>query len=81
MKNKILIFGKGFIGERLQEELDCNISPKLIYSFKDVQAEISKYNPKVIINCIGHVGANVDECELDKDKTLFTNTFIPILLT
>ncbi len=79
--NKILILGKGYIGQRLQEELKCNISSARINSFKDAEKEIEKYNPKVIINCIGYKGkSNVDDCELDKDSTLFANTFIPILL-
>lgn len=80
MKDKILIFGKGYIGERLQESLNCSLSDKKIYSFKDAQEEINKFKPKIIINCIGHIGRNVDDCELDKDKTLTANTFIPIIL-
>jgi len=80
MKNKILILGKGFIGQRLQEAFGCNISDRKIYSFSDAEDEITKYNPRILINCIGHIGDNVDECELDKDKTLFSNTFIPTIL-
>ncbi|MFH0827345.1 MAG: sugar nucleotide-binding protein [Candidatus Omnitrophota bacterium] len=81
MKNKILILGKGFIGERLQEAFQCALSAKFIRSFKDVQGEINKYKPHILINCIGHTGArNVDDCERDKDKTLFANTYIPLLL-
>ncbi|MBU0694090.1 MAG: sugar nucleotide-binding protein [Candidatus Omnitrophica bacterium] len=78
---KVLILGKGFIGKRLQESLKCNISGRQIYSFKDAEEEIKKYNPKIIINCVGDTGKrNVDDCELDKDTTLFSNTFIPIIL-
>ena len=81
LRDKILILGKGFIGKRLQEEFRCNISNKKIYSFKDAEEEIKKYNPKILINCIGYTGErDVDNCELDKDKTLFSNTFIPIIL-
>ncbi|KPK97133.1 MAG: hypothetical protein AMJ95_10665 [Omnitrophica WOR_2 bacterium SM23_72] len=81
MKNKILIMGKGFIGKRLQEAFQCPMSAKFIQSFKDVQGEIKKYRPKILINCIGHTGkSNVDDCERDKDKTLFANTYIPLLL-
>jgi 3,5-epimerase/4-reductase len=81
MKNKILIFGKGFIGSRIQEAFKCNLCRQKIYSFKDAQEQIDKYNPKILINCIGHTGMrNVDDCELDKDKSLFANTFVPILL-
>lgn len=80
MKNKILILGEGFIGNRLREGLNCKISGKKIYSLKDAEKEIKKYNPKIIINCIGSTGKNVDGCEQNKDKALFANTFVPILL-
>ena len=80
MANKILVLGKGFIGDRVKKELGCEISDRKIYSFKDADEEIKKFNPKVIINCIGHIGKNVDECELDKDKALLANAFIPIIL-
>jgi len=81
MNHNILILGKGFIGERLQKELDCNSSAEKIYSLRDAERVIKKHRPKVIINCIGSTGKNnVDDCELDKDKTLFANTFVPIIL-
>lgn len=81
MKGKILILGKGFIGKRLQEAFNCSISERKIYSFKDAEKEIKKYNPEIIINCVGHTGkSNVDDCELNKDKTLIANTFVPIIL-
>jgi len=75
------MLGKGYIGQRMGKNFDCNISDKRINSFKDAEKEIKKYHPKVIINCIGSKGKfNVDDCELDKDKTLFANTFLPIIL-
>lgn len=80
MKNKILILGKGYIGTRLQEELGFELSDKKIHSLNDAEEEIKKYQPEILINCIGHTGTNVDECELDKDKTLMSNTFVPIIL-
>ena len=71
MKNKILILGKGYIGERLHEKLKWPISSKRISHFNDVLSLIKRYNPKVIVNCIGHTGAhNVDGCEEMLDKTL-----------
>lgn len=76
----ILVLGKGFFGERLKESLGCDISDRKIYSFKDAECEIEKFNPKVIINCIGHIGRNVDDCEKDIDKTLTANTFLPLIL-
>jgi len=80
MEHKILILGCGFIGNRLKEELGSEISDRKIYSFKDAEDEIKKFSPKIIINCIGHVGTNIDDCELDKDKTLISNTFVPLIL-
>lgn len=80
-KNKILIFGPGFIGEKLCRALGANISKKRIVGFKDADDEVEKYSPKIIINCIGHTGQkNVDGCELEKDKTLSSNVFVPLIL-
>ena len=39
MKNKILIFGRGFIGERLQLEFKCPVTQKKIFTFKDALKE------------------------------------------
>lgn len=81
MPNKILIFGKGFIGSRLQIELAADISDRRITSFDDANEEIAKYKPDIIINCIGYTGKNnVDDCEKDKDKVLIANSFVPIIL-
>ena len=81
MNKDILIFGKGYIGQKLQEAFGCNITSKWIKNFSDAEAEVEKNNPKIIINCIGYTGErNVDDCERDKDTTLFANTFIPTIL-
>lgn len=81
MSNKILIFGKGFIGERIHEKVDSVISRKKIMSLKDAEVEISRMKPKIIINCAGFTGENnVDGCELDKDKTLSSNVFAPVIM-
>jgi len=80
MKDRILILGKGFIGSRLHEEIDSFISDKKINSFSDAEKLIKKFKPKIIINAIGHIGENVDTCEQDIDKTLFANSFVPLIL-
>ena len=80
MSDKILILGKGYVGSRLQEELGCAISEKKIQSYQDADAEIKKFKPDILINCIGHVGRNVDECEQDIDRSLMVNSFIPLIL-
>ena len=81
MQNKILILGKGFIGNKLQEELHAEVSDKMIFSFKDAEEEIKRFNPGTIINCIGITGKNnVDDCEKVLDDALMANTFVPIML-
>ena len=81
MNKRILILGKGFIGETLQKEFGCRISGAPIRSFADAERLAGKYNPEIIINCIGATGRNnVDDCELDKDATLFANSFLPLIL-
>lgn len=81
MRHKILIFGKGFIGARLAESLDSLVTERRINSFQDAEEEIAQYRPTIIINCIGHTGkSNIDECELAKDESLVSNTFVPIIL-
>lgn len=80
MSDRILILGKGYIGSRIQDGLNVEISDREIYSLKDAEREIKKFNPKIIINCIGSIGRNIDDCELDKDKALMSNTFVPIIL-
>lgn len=79
--DKILILGKGYIGNKLKEELGGEISDKMISSFKEAEEEIKCYNPKILINCIGITGKNnVDDCELVKDEALTANSFVPIIL-
>ena len=81
MRKDILILGKGFIGERLQKELNCKIDGSMINCFSDAEKLVKKYNPEIIINCIGITGRrNVDDCELEKDATLLANSFVPVIL-
>ena len=81
MANKMLIFGKGYIGSKMQECFNCYITGKAIKKYRDIQVEINKHKPKIIINCIGSTGKNsVDDCEKDIDGTIFANTFVPILM-
>lgn len=81
MNKKILILGKGFIGERLQKALNCRITNDFIKSYEDAAKIIKKYKPRIIINCIGITGRrNVDDCELDINGVLLANSFIPVIL-
>lgn len=46
MNKEILIFGRGYLGNRLKEGLNCEISDKRIYTFEDADMEIKKFIPK-----------------------------------
>jgi len=77
----VLIFGEGYIGTKLQKFLNCEITDKHIKQYSDIQDEIDRYKPKIIINAIGYTGyPNVDECENNIDKTMHANVCIPALL-
>ena len=80
MSKRILIFGKGFIGQRLKKELKCSLTARKVYRYQTITDEIKRHKPSVIINAIGVTGKrNVDDCELEFDKTISANTFVPIL--
>jgi len=81
MNNKIIILGDGYIGKKLKIALSARLISRRIKTYDDVERVIKQYHPRIIINCIGHVGKrNVDDCERVIDKTLVSNTFVPILL-
>jgi 3,5-epimerase/4-reductase len=75
-----ITIGGGFVASHLPypiipEKLDLNLQ-----SIKDV---LSKYSPKVIVNCAGYTGkpGNVDNCEINKKKTSADNVALPVLLS
>lgn len=79
--SRVLVLGKGFIGTRLAKTLKYQISDARIHVLSDAQKIIKKYNPDVIINCIGHTGRrDVDDCEKALNKTFLANTVVPLLL-
>jgi len=81
MNDRILIVGKGFIGSRLRGLLQCESTSSKIHSLAEARKLLKRHNPLVLINCIGFTGQkNVDGCELDKDKALFLNSYIPLIL-
>jgi len=80
-RDSILILGRGYIGQRIQTALNCEIIDRKIYSFRDIRRALNGRKPRVLINCIGHTGErNINDCEKNPDKTIFANTFVPLLL-
>jgi dTDP-4-dehydrorhamnose reductase len=93
MKN-ILLLGKGYIGENLNEHFISKSDIKSnIYSKKDLNYldfnTLNKYLQKnqsiridYIINCAGYTGRpNVEGCENDKETCWKYNVKLPIILT
>ncbi len=80
MSNHTLIFGKGYVGSRIKEELGFPMVEPFIRTYADAEKIILEHKPKVLINAVGFTGRNVDECESFKDETLLANTFVPLML-
>jgi len=78
MTKNVFTLGRGFIASHLPY-------PRIIERIEPTPACMEKildtYRPDVLVNCVGFCGApNVDQCEIEKEKTNLTNTVIPSLL-
>lgn len=77
---KVAILGNGWIGNRLAEHLDGEIIPLRVATLNGLSDWINEIHPDVLINAVAHNGGdNVDCCEIDMDKTLLANSFVPIM--
>lgn len=78
IKVKYLILGNGFIGKRFGSYLDDSVVSEIrVNSVEEVLGEIGKYNPEIVINCIGKTGKpNIDWCEDNKEETLYSNVIV-----
>lgn len=74
-----LIFGNGWLGNKFNNYLDNTVLIReKINNIKDVEKQIVKYNPKIVINGIGSTGKpNIDYCESNKEYTFQGNVTIP----
>ena len=79
---KILIIGKGYLGNRCHESWDDSIlTDKIIENVQDVVDLIEEYKPDCILNAAGIVGKpNVDWCETNQLETIKGNTILPIII-
>jgi len=77
-----LIFGGGFLGERLARELpDANLSRVDITDRDAVDAAIFEARARAVINCAGKTGRpNVDWCETHREATWRSNVLGPLVL-
>lgn len=78
---RVSVFGAGFFGSRLAPAFKTLAMNYRLDRFDVIDRVLNVDDPTVVINCIGHAGSvNVDSCENDIDKTLMSNTFVPIML-
>ena len=80
---KILIFGKGYMGERCAKVWgeEAMISDVLVHSVEDALNEMARVQPDVVLNAAGIKGKpNVDWCEDHPLETIRGNTTMPLLL-
>jgi len=78
----ILIFGRGFLGERLARELpDAVLHPADIADETAVRAALGDYRPSAVVNAAGKTGRpNVDWCETHQVETYRSNVEGPLVL-
>lgn len=80
---KILIFGKGFVGNRCRLVWgdEAVFSDVHIHTAEDALQEIQRYKPDAVLNAAGVRGRpNVDWCETNQLTTILGNTVLPIFL-
>lgn len=80
---KILIIGKGYVGERCAAEWgsEAILTEKMVSTKQDVLDLIDEYNPDAVFNAAGVRGRpNVDWCEDHQLETILGNTKLPITL-
>jgi 3,5-epimerase/4-reductase len=80
---KILIIGKGYIGERCATAWgsEAVISDRMIESKQDVLELLDEHKPDAVLNAAGVRGRpNVDWCETHQLETILGNTKLPIII-
>jgi 3,5-epimerase/4-reductase len=77
-----LIFGGGFLGERLARELPDAVLSKVNITDRDaVDGAIFETRATAVINCAGKTGRpNVDWCETHREPTWRSNVLGPLVL-
>ena len=81
MKEKVIVFGKGFLGTKISEELGYRLvgrdelDPTI---FLSLEKYLDSEKPDVVINAIAKTGKpNVDWCEDNRGITLESNVLVP----
>jgi dTDP-4-dehydrorhamnose reductase len=83
----ISVFGAGYLGNRISQELGAELVPRSsvdLLDIKQIRNYLQKHNPQVVINCAGKTSGpgaiGIDWCELHKTETIQGNIVAPINL-
>lgn len=78
----ILVFGHGFLGQRIARDVaGAVLSDARIDDAAQVRAAIAEHKPDVVVNAAGKTGLpNVDWCETHQAETFRANTIGPLIL-
>lgn len=83
---KILIYGKGYLGEHFfnfltQKGEEAIWGTADIGNLTEVRADLATHTPDVVLNAAGKTGRpNVDWCETHQAETLYSNVTGPLVL-
>ena len=81
MKEKVIVFGKGFLGTRISEELGYRLTGRDEMdptNFSALEKYLDSEKPDVVINAIAKTGRpNIDWCEDNRGVTLESNVLVP----
>jgi len=87
-KEKGIIFGAGFLGNRLSGVLGYPVVPRTACDLtepRQIQAALEAYQQEVVINCAGKTGGpgeiGIDWCETHMEETIASNVIAPINLS
>lgn len=72
---RVLIYGRGFIGRKMLEAFtDATVGTADIAVQRDVEIELERIQPDIVINCAGRTGhPNIDWCERHRWQTWYSN--------
>lgn len=75
---KVITIGNGFVASHFKYEI---IKERLQPNNNQIRYILDKYKPDTVINTIGFCGnPNIDQCEIEKERTVLTNITIPTIL-
>lgn len=78
---KMLVFGRGFLGTRIAEQLGGRLSAADIADERAVLEALEEAAPNVVVNAAGKTGRpNVDWCETHREETARANVEGPLVL-